>query len=312
MLISICIPAFKRAEYLKRLLDSISIQSYKDFEVIITDDSNDNSVADLIPINQKKFSLIYKKNKEPLGSPENWNEAIRHAQGQWIKLMHDDDWFTNENSLQEFADTALKFTDSSFIFSGYCEIDILKNKKHEFVINNFHLKLLRKSPLNLFKRNFIGHPSTTLIKREYASFYDPNFKWVVDFEFYIRYLIQKNGLVSIRKPLINIGLNEFQITKRSFRNPAIEIPEVIRLYYKLPPKSLRNIFVYDYYWRFIRNLSIRTLKDIREYILDDIPIPKVIQKMIKMQSNWSHQLLKNGVISKSLMFFSYLMNYSIL
>ena len=37
-LISICIPAYKHPDFLKRLLDSISIQSFKNFEVIISDD----------------------------------------------------------------------------------------------------------------------------------------------------------------------------------------------------------------------------------------------------------------------------------
>ena len=41
ILISICIPAYKHPDFLKRLLDSISIQSFRDFEVIISDDSPD-------------------------------------------------------------------------------------------------------------------------------------------------------------------------------------------------------------------------------------------------------------------------------
>ena len=43
-LISICIPAYKRIDYLQKLLDSISIQTFKDYEVIVTDDSPDESV----------------------------------------------------------------------------------------------------------------------------------------------------------------------------------------------------------------------------------------------------------------------------
>ena len=46
--VSICIPAYKRISYLKRLLESIIIQTYKDYEVIITDDSDNDSVKDLL------------------------------------------------------------------------------------------------------------------------------------------------------------------------------------------------------------------------------------------------------------------------
>jgi len=97
--ISICIPTYKRIQYLKRLLNSIAIQNFKDFEVIITDDSPSGDVNDLCDRYKNKIQINYYKNPAPLGTPENWNESIRHAKGEWIKLMHDDDWFANEDSL---------------------------------------------------------------------------------------------------------------------------------------------------------------------------------------------------------------------
>ena len=48
LFISICIPAYKHVDYLQRLLDSILIQTYKNFEIIITDDRPDNSVEILL------------------------------------------------------------------------------------------------------------------------------------------------------------------------------------------------------------------------------------------------------------------------
>jgi glycosyltransferase involved in cell wall biosynthesis len=311
LLVSICIPAYKRVDYLKRLLHSISIQTFKDFEVVITDDSNDESVSQFIASGAFDFPLVYIKNPVALGSPENWNSAIRQAKGQWIKMMHDDDWFADENSLQQFAGAAEKNKAVLFIFSGYCETDVQANTKKDFVINDYYLSLLKRSPLSLFKQNFIGHPSTTLIRNDRDAFYDKNLKWVVDIEFYIRYLNKHKSFAAIKKPLINIGLNEHQITKQAFRNPAIEIPETLYLFHKLPRRSMRNIFAYDYYWRLIRNLSIRSETDINKYA-GDIVVPALIIKMIKLQSKWPHALLKKGVFSKVLMLYSYLSNYSLL
>jgi glycosyltransferase involved in cell wall biosynthesis len=56
--ISICIPAYKRTNYLKRLLDSIVLQNFHDFEVIISDDSNDNSVSELIHDFKEKIKVL--------------------------------------------------------------------------------------------------------------------------------------------------------------------------------------------------------------------------------------------------------------
>src|SRR5436853_6661036 len=96
-LISICIPAFKRTDFLKKLLASIRMQDFLDFEVIVTDDSPGKDVEDLCSA-YSDVPIAYYKNLQRLGTPENWNEAIRKANGKWIKLMHDDDWFSNTNS----------------------------------------------------------------------------------------------------------------------------------------------------------------------------------------------------------------------
>ena len=102
--------------------------------------------------------------------------------------MHDDDWFANENSLQKFYEATLKNTDCSFIFSAYNNVNGKSNFEESVYLNWWGSFLLPQSPLNLFKKQFIGNPSCTLIRRDIDLFYDSNFKWVVDFEYYIRCL----------------------------------------------------------------------------------------------------------------------------
>src|SRR5687767_8300464 len=93
-LVSICIPAYKNVSYLGRLLDSIAEQTFADFEVVITDDSPDNSVEDFLKNYSRIETISYYRNVPACGTPENWNAGIRKARGKWIKLMHDDDWFS--------------------------------------------------------------------------------------------------------------------------------------------------------------------------------------------------------------------------
>src|ERR1700722_12721578 len=107
-MVSICVPAYKRITFLKRLLESVSMQTYRDFEVIVTDDSPDDAVKELCTSYSRQFALSYYRNDQPLGTPENWNEAIRKAKGQWIKLMHDDDWFTDAHGLAHYVEAVNK------------------------------------------------------------------------------------------------------------------------------------------------------------------------------------------------------------
>lgn len=300
-LISICIPAYKNPEFLMRLLNSIHMQRYKDYEVVITDDTPDDSLKPVVDQFKEVLPLNYIKNKVPLGTPENWNFAISEAKGEWIKLMHNDDWFVSEESLYSFAQVAINNPNAELIFSGYFEVQDNNVIQKRYVISNADEGLLRRSPMNLFKENFIGSPSTTLIKNDRKEWYDQKIKWVVDFEYYIRRL-KESTFVAIKKPLINIGIHGNQVTKSSFRKPEVEIPENLYLLEKLGEGSLRNIFVYDYYWRLFRNLKIRNLKQIKEYY--DVNLPSKIRKMLRLQFKIPLSVLYIGAFSKTFMFFS--------
>lgn len=303
--ISICIPAYKNTEYLSRLLDSIAIQDFKNFEVIITDDSPDNALNDLVKQYASKFQINYIKNNPALGSPLNWNAAILNAHGEWIKIMHDDDWFTSKTSLSSFAEVG-KSTNIDFVFSGYYEVDIQLKKRHCSIISNHEEALIRKSSFNLLKKNFIGHPSTTLIRNNKKKWFDPNLKWVVDIEFYIRILRTNKKFCVIKKPLITIGINPLQITKKVFRDPTVEIPENLLLL-ELNPALLKNFYAYDYYWRLFRNLSLRSLNDLQNYN-SNASIPSALKNMLFFQRKFPLKALRNGFISKILMTISYVKN----
>jgi hypothetical protein len=170
------------------------------------------------------------------------------------------------------------------------------------MISFLEKKLLRKTPLNLFKKNFIGHPSTTLVKNNRKEWYDENIKWVVDFEFYIRCL-EDTDFFSIAEPLINIGIHESQVTKIAFRNPEIEISEGLYLLNKLGQKSLKNFFVYDYYWRLFRNLEIRNFGQVIKYLKNN-RIPETIKRLLTFQFKIPLTFLKIGIFSKSCMLIS--------
>lgn len=302
--ISICIPAYKNEKFLSRLLDSIRIQEFTDFEVVISDDSPDFRLKELIETYKKDFKIVYIKNESPLGSPANWNNAIAKATGKWIKLMHDDDWFVDRSSLDRFAYYA-KRLNTSFIFSGFYNVTDSTSSKH--VVGFINQTLLRKNPVYLLRKNFVGHPSTTLVRNDNINWYDVRYKWVVDIEFYIRRFSTDKNYFIIREPLVNLGIGDQQITSTVFRKPEVEIPENISFLKDITPRSLRNIFAYDYFWRFIRNLSVRNAGVVHKYS-NNTDIPVILTFMIKQQAMFPLWIIRIGIFSKFVMFFSYLWN----
>jgi glycosyltransferase involved in cell wall biosynthesis len=301
--ISICIPAYKRPENLRRLLTSIAEQTFRDFEIIITDDSPDDSVKEIV----SQFSeqpIYYFKNEHSLGTPANWNRAISLAKGEWIKLMHDDDWFRSENSLQRFAEGTS--TKKTFIFSGF--VTVFESGKEETShFPGLWKKMIVKKPLILLAENVIGTPSATLVHRSFAEPYDERMKWRVDIDYYIRLLNQSHTYELIEEPLVNVGMNEGQVTGYSINRPEVELPEGFLLLEKHGVGALKHILVYDAWWRILRNTGIRTEEQLNKYT-ENHSWPAAITRMVSHQSKVPQKLLKYGPTSKIVMAFSYFTN----
>lgn len=302
--ISICIPAYKRVESLRRLIDSVITQSFTDYEVVITDDSPDDQVKLLCESYNQKIALRYLKNPHSLGTPENWNEAIRSAKGQWVKLMHDDDWFESPNSLAVFA-AATKNNHSSFIFSAYHNCNLSTGNKKTVRLSYLQKFLLRQNPLSLLARNVIGPPSTCLYKKNEIA-YDCSMKWLVDMDFYIRYL-KKGSFLYIDQPLVCIGIHDTQVTVFSKLKPEVELPEHFSLLQKTGHSAFHNVLFYDAFWRLFRNLGVRTLEDVKKYV-DENEIPDEVRDMLKFQQTIPPAMLRFGPASKLFMLLSYTVN----
>lgn len=94
MKVSVVIPTYKRPTYLDRLLQSITRQTFKDFEVIVIDDNSPN-IQEYYPIVDKyknifnEFKFIEKT--ENRGAPHSRNLGIKEAKYNLIALVDDDD-----------------------------------------------------------------------------------------------------------------------------------------------------------------------------------------------------------------------------
>ncbi len=302
--VSICIPAYRRVNYLTRLLNSIAVQTFKDFEVILSDDSPDDSVEQLAALYRDKFTLHYFKNTTALGTPENWNFAITKAEGEWIKLIHDDDWFETPNSLGVFVEHTKQ--GNRFIFSAYANVFDGSNRVDKIFVPAFWQKRIIRQPLTLLAHNVVGPPSVTMIHRSITEIYDARMKWRVDMDFYVRLLQQEKAFTYISQQLVNVGVNPQQVTNYCFENPQVELPEGFLLLTKYGADTLTNIFVYDAWWRLLRNMHITSADQLTQYEAGQWP--GVITTMVKHLKRVPRRLLNIGVLSKGFMAVSFMLN----
>lgn len=269
---------------------------------MITDDSPDDSVREITSL-FSNLPIRYYKNATSLGTPGNWNKAISYAQGRWIKLIHDDDWLSDQNGLQTYVEAAETHPEIEFFFSAYNNIDEGSGISNPVYLTEFRKSYL-KNPHRLLANNVVGPPSVVLYKKDDTVTYDEQLKWLVDIDFYIHYLKGKE-FYYINQPIVNIGINNEQVTKSSFRVRQVEIPEHFHVLNKIGYASLKDVVVYDALWRLFRNLEIKSESDIEQAGFIE-QVPPVIAKMIAHQRKLPRRLLQIGPVSKTAMLFSYL------
>jgi glycosyltransferase involved in cell wall biosynthesis len=296
---SICIPVYKNTDYLKRLLDSVLSQTFSDFEIVITDDSPDDVVQSFLQEHFPDMGIRYFRNAHALGTPENWNEGIRQANGEWIKLMHDDDWFTSDRALEVFFNHIQQKPTGRFFFSAFQNVHSSNQTCEVVRMTSMDLRMLKWNELHLFKKVYVGNPSCTVVKKDVGLLYHKQYKFVVDFEYYIRVIRQTGSWHYIDDVLLNVGFNDEQVTVYTKYNPAVQVPENHALVRQFGQNILNNFFVFDYYWRMYRNVGIRSLEQAAKY--DSGVVPTKLGRMIHFQSVIPVSVLKMGPVSKILM-----------
>ncbi len=93
--VSICIPTFKRPDLLKVAIESCLAQTFKDFEVVISDDSPDTRTEEMVRSLSASQKIRYVHNVPGLGQARNVNQLFNSAQGEFLLLLHDDDFLTS-------------------------------------------------------------------------------------------------------------------------------------------------------------------------------------------------------------------------
>ncbi|MBA3665080.1 MAG: glycosyltransferase family 2 protein [Bacteroidetes bacterium] len=229
MNVSVCIPTYNNLDLFKRCLASVLIQDFKDYEIIISDDSTNDLIEDYI----KTLHLpncFYVHNAAPFGSPGNWNNVMNMATGKYVKILHHDDYFTDKFSLGKFIH-ALETSGKTFAFSYTKIVYRIDNSTFIHKQTTRQIKRIKKQPEFLFFRNVIGAPSAVCFKNDKTTLFNTEYKWLVDVEFYLSYFKKNPGFVVIPEPLVSVVAGEEgQITQSVSKDPAVVIAENLSLF----------------------------------------------------------------------------------
>lgn len=289
-------------------MQSIARQDYKQVEIILSDDSPNEDIKAAVEPLKEVLTIKYFHNQPPLKSPRNWNAALDKADGDLVVLMHQDDWYYTNDALTQFV-SRFEHTEIDFVFCQNTAIDESGRKYILQAIPDLPYRL-SQNPNHLLLAQVIGPPSNTMLRKSVTVRYDERLIWLVDVDYYVRLLKQGFKYHYIPKHLVTIGLHEDQTTVFVRNNEYIILKENVLFAAKLEPTAFRDIKIFDYYWRLLRNHKVRSLDAITNAGVDHAAIPTVIKRMINFQTKVTHSYLKFGVLSKALMGINYLMGRS--
>lgn len=182
-LLSICIPTYEMkgmgTKFLKQSFDILNNQTFKDFNIIISDHSKDDYVEELCLEYKGKLNINYYRNNDKRGSSSaNINNAIKKADGKLIKILFQDDFLYNEKSLEEIVNNFNLDKDNWLVTACTHTKD---------GINFFKPFYPKYNNLIRFGNNTISSPSVLTIKNNATLFFDEKLIWLMDCDYYQRY-----------------------------------------------------------------------------------------------------------------------------
>ncbi len=126
-LISIIVPVYNVEKYLKRCLDSLINQTYKNIEIILVNDGSKDNSLKILKEYQKKDDRIIIIDKINEGVSVARNTGIKAASGKYIGFVDPDDWIEN-NMYENMLNTIEKY-DCNIAFCNYSKDSKIKITK---------------------------------------------------------------------------------------------------------------------------------------------------------------------------------------
>lgn len=123
-LISVVIPVFNRLDHLARALQSLSGQSYSNFDVVIIDDGSTEDIFSVVALFHDVLAIQYLKIENSGGPARPRNIGIEMAKSEWVSFLDSDDYWMPS-----------RISEMATLFSRFPSIDIFYHKLN-IITNN--------------------------------------------------------------------------------------------------------------------------------------------------------------------------------
>lgn len=233
-LVTIITPAYNRASYLDETIQSVLNQDYPNIEYIVLDDGSTDNTREVL---RKYTGRIVWETHPNMGETRTVNKGFGMAKGEIIAVVNSDDPL-----LPGAVSTAVAFMQAHpDIVVAYPDWDYLDPQSKV----TGHTQVREYDYLYMLKRHFCTPGPGAFIRRkaiEMAGMRDPEFKYVGDFEFWLRLgLYGKFARIPNTLATFRVHPGSASVADKG-RAMADEHIRLMRKYYSrpdLPPEGIR-------------------------------------------------------------------------
>tara|TARA_B110000977_G_C11068495_1_gene488697 strand:+ start:626 stop:1387 length:762 start_codon:yes stop_codon:yes gene_type:complete len=191
--ISIITPTFNSAKYLSKTLESIILQKYKNYELIVIDGGSTDNTLEIIKEYENHIS--YCVSKKDKGIYDAFNKGVKIAKGKYIVIVNSDDVLT-KNAFNILNKYDTKYPTIDFFFGAV--------KKHWGVLYGYN-----KKKINYSWGFYSSHSTGFFIKNKSAKkigLYNLKYKYHADYDYFYRMIVhhKMHGVGSKKNEVVGI------------------------------------------------------------------------------------------------------------
>lgn len=205
-MVSVVMSVYNGEKYLAEAIESVIVQSYRNFEFIIIDDGSNDQSRKILESYARKDSRLRIVSRENRGLAASLNEAISLAKGQWVARMDADDI-----SLPDRIAMQLSWLDAT-------NADVCGGWVRLFGASNWRTRRYEKNDdsikLQLCFRTAFAHPAvmirTSLVKK---IPYNENVQRGQDYDLWVRFALAGARMTNLQHNVLRYRIHPFQVEK---------------------------------------------------------------------------------------------------
>jgi glycosyltransferase involved in cell wall biosynthesis len=242
-LVSVIIPVYNSAQFLKESIESVINQTYQNIEIICVNDGSTDNSLEILKSYSDKITIISQENR---GLASALNAGIKQMKGKWFKWFSPDD-IMYTHTIETLVHTAKKYP-NTIVYSNWEIIDEDSKKLRGFLESNYNelsdfeynVRLLDGQQINV---NTSLIPFSLFEKCSMRELDDPV---AVDYDFFLHAaLLCAIKFYLIPKPLIKYRIHTKQLSHKNILKTLEYISKIKYPILKQLDKSTQNQYLYE-------------------------------------------------------------------